>query len=358
LKYKIEREEYHAVRDAVISLSTKVNSRVIAGENFDWKYRQSPLGDMAMWVDRHAETGRVIGSYGAYPRKFLFQGEVIVVYQRADSIVDQEYQGQGIFRALVAQMTRDLKNEGVHFHFGYSNDLSSRVHQKFTEAREMFESLVYVLPNGTATLSARVLSPRFRRVVTPFLPIISAVFKSRNHIKRLFQKASYQLVAAGDFTDIVVDWSRSNAKSYVYFPVRDYDFLRWKVFNTPADVMKNVRAWWLEKGNQKIGYVVTYEVPETGQVKIIDFLCNDLERTVVESIASIRNYFVEQGVDFISSNVAGRIHQDAFRKSRFMQSGKARCYLYILNETAVDPTSVTDGNFWYQMPIDRDNFSY
>ena len=358
MNFTIERTQYPQVRNAIKPLFELVNQRAVPTEQFDWKYEQCPLGMMTVWVAKEQQTGKIIGSYGAYPRHFLSGGKTILAYQRADSIVHPDYQGQGIFRELVGTMTKDLRAEGAHFHFGYSNDLSSRVHRKFPESRELFESLAYTLPNGSRSLRERSASLRWPRLSAIAFPLLGMMFKSANHLIKAFSLSQYKLEDADNFGDLPGKWSVNSASEYSYFPLRDQDFLNWKIFNAPTELRKNLTTHWLVDQGERVGYVILYKIPSTGQVKILDLLGERPENILPELLKSVRNYSLKSGTDLLSTNVAGHHYQAAFRKNLFFNTGRARCYLYLLASEAIDPASNSSGSFWFQMPIDRDNFSY
>ncbi|MCB9897153.1 MAG: GNAT family N-acetyltransferase [Planctomycetes bacterium] len=92
-------------------------------DTFRWKYLDNPHG-RALSLVACASDGRVVGGYSYVPRRFLRDGEPVVLMQASDAMVDASARRQGIFTGLDDLVAERAGARGVPLAFAYSGRLS------------------------------------------------------------------------------------------------------------------------------------------------------------------------------------------------------------------------------------------
>jgi hypothetical protein len=92
-------------------------------DTFVWKYDSNPHGPA---VSRVAcdEQGAIVGGYSYMPRRFLRDGEPIVLMQASDAMTMPDWRGQGIFTGLDDIVCEACGDAGVPLTWAYSGRLS------------------------------------------------------------------------------------------------------------------------------------------------------------------------------------------------------------------------------------------
>lgn len=94
-----------------------------SADTFVWKYDKNPHGPA---VSRVAcdEQGKIVGGYSYMPRRFLRDGEPVVLMQASDAMTMPEWRGQGIFTGLDDIVCAACAEMGIPLAWAYSGRLS------------------------------------------------------------------------------------------------------------------------------------------------------------------------------------------------------------------------------------------
>jgi len=92
-------------------------------DSFRWKYAENPHGPAISQVACDAD-GRVVGGYSYVPRRFRRDGEVIVLMQASDAMVDPSVRRQGIFTGLDDMVCELAGKQGISWAYAYSGRIS------------------------------------------------------------------------------------------------------------------------------------------------------------------------------------------------------------------------------------------
>lgn len=343
-------------RELLISLFEEAFGEKVSLEQFVWKYENNPLGKMKVWSVWDVDTGTLVGSYGAFKRYFIEDGDSVIAYQRADSMVKPSYRRMGIFTKMLKEMNKDLFDEGVLFQFGYSNDKSASGIRKFDNSKELYHSNVYVYVNGSENIinSYLKINGKFSKIL---IGVGTPVIRLYNWLNGYYRKNDVSLESLSSFNDLPEKWSYEAAKKYRFFPLRSKEFLQWKVINIPGKFKKNVLPFWMVRNGEKIGYCVLYKDRARNVLKIIDILCEDIEQNMRDCIIAVRYFAILNKYDAIITNVASGLYRESLKKSGFIQSKRIRCTFFPL-QSDLDIKSSEEDSFWLQLPIDRDSFGY
>ena len=343
-------------RDDIMRLLMEVFREEIDAEEFSWKYERIPYGPMCVWGVWDLDSQKMIAAFSAYKRFFIHNSKIITAYQQADAAVHKDYRGKGIFSLLINEITAHARKEGALFHFGYTNDLSSKVMRKHEDARELYVSDVFVFLNGSRDFAQTYLRLRgllcntVSRLGTP-------VIRAYNYFKG-FLKAPMNcyLEPLHSFEDYPEEWSFNLARSHCVFPFRDKAFLQWRAIDVPKKLAMDLLPFWCVENGRKIGYCVLYRDKKRNIIKLIDLLSDEGE-DLRKCVSMVRYYAVQNNYDAITTNVASRIYQDAFQREGYLKVKKVRATVFLLDKVNFSDCGFDD-SFWMQFPIDRDNFRY
>ena len=342
--------------DALYNLYRKILLGDAPMEQFLWKYKANPLGPMKVWSVWNLKSNQMIAAFSAYERQFIHQGKIVTVYQQADAMVQAEYRRHGIFKKLINAMSEHLRQKGVLFHFGYPNNKSGPIVRKYDIAREIYHSRVMVYINGFRN-AAETLFKSDGIVVKILPPVLSPFIRSLNTLRGHKCKGSVTLAPLKDFNHLPEQWSLENAVLHQYFPYRSREFLRWRALEVPGFLQKDLFNFWCLRDGQKIGYFVLYRDSRRNVLKIIDHLCTRPKENMVECFRAVRRLAIKEKYDAVTTNVASSLYQKALLRAGFIRNKSVRCTIFFLQPKYL-PEKDLPGNFWLQLPVDRDVIDY
>lgn len=343
-------------RKELIYLITKVFGDEIDIEEFIWKYESIPYGQMQVWSVWDLDYQEMIASFSAYKRYFIHNSKIISVYQQADAVVSKDYRGRGIFSLLINEISEYARKEGALFHFGYTNNLSSKVMRKYEDARELYLSQVLVFLNGTQDIAQTYL--RLKGLPCKIVSMLGTpIIRAYNYIRGYSKAhANCSLEPLYSFDDSPEEWSFNLARMHCFFPLRDKIFLQWKAINVPKNIAENLLLYWCKEKSKRIGYCILYLDRKRNIIKLIDLLSDGCEN-LKKCISALRCYSIQNNYDAITTNVASKIYMDALQSEGFIKVKEVRATIFSLGRSYLTDHGYND-NFWMQFPIDRDNFRY
>ena len=315
-------------RKLLLDLFEEAFEEKMAVDQFIWKYENNPLGKMKVWSIWDKDTGVLAGTYGAFKRYFIHKGSIVTVYQRADSMVKPEYRRKGIFTQLLKEMNKFLSENGVLFNFGYSNDKSASGIRKFNNSRELYYSTVYVFVNGAENIVNSYL--KIKGILSRILISVgTAIIRMYNMFCGYYKENDISLEPLKEFNDLPEKWSYEAAREHQFFPLRNKEFLQWKVIDVPKSFKKNLFAFWMIKKGKKIAYCVLYRDSTRNVLKLIDILCENIAQNMKDSISAVRYFAISNKYDAVTTNVASEIYSNAFETSGFIKNKAVRCTLHL-----------------------------
>lgn len=345
-------------RQTLMKMYREVFRERLSDEQFRWKYEESPQGSMVVssaWDTVRGDDG-LAGAFSAYRRLFLHDGRIITVFQDADAMVDGSYRGQGLFGRLTDALNAEVRREGAPFHFGYSNGNSSPLLRKRADVKMLALSRSFAFPIGfanaaSAYLHLKGMSAQAARAVG------GLAVGAWNGLHRHRRAGGLSLEAVDRFDDQPLTWAQENAQYYRFLPLRNREFLNWRAVDVPPSLKAGTLPFWIKDGNRRIGYCVLYAEVSRNVLKLLDVLCEQPLQKLAQCIAVIRSFAIERGYDVVTTNVAGALHQRALVAAGFWPVSRVVSYLIITDPDAMRQTTY-DGDFWLQLPIDRDNAEY
>jgi hypothetical protein len=158
--------------------------------------------------------------------------------------------------------------------------------------------------------------------------------------------------------DDIHDWNRTLTKGARLLPIRSTNFMRWKVFESPAYRDGSLRMYSLHDGCTE-GYVVLYHETSRNLLKIIDLSLQPASRGLYTRLtAALISHAISAGVDAIVCNVVCDEHAEGLRSAGFFERARARMTYFPLLAQAPIPRNQFDSSFIFQTAIDRDHWYY
>ncbi|RKY21500.1 MAG: hypothetical protein DRQ55_04190 [Planctomycetota bacterium] len=237
-------------------------------DTFRWKYAQNPHGPALSRVACDAG-GHVVGGYSYVPRRFLRDGEAILLYQASDAMVDPSARRQRIFTGLDDIACEAAGEQGADWAYAYSGRLS-------------FNGF---LRNGWSCIGyAQVLRYRFRSrrglarcgrlapLAQQLAPLLDASYRLRDRRLAAHGAAAAALTPVQRFDASFDELFQASAPRTGLVGVRDHAWLNWRYIDTPS---RRQQCWALrEPGGVGLrGWLVTECVD--GNAYLVDHLARD-----------------------------------------------------------------------------------
>ena len=344
-------------RRALVALYREVLSGIVDEEQFRWKYETNPLGPMKVASYWDTSSGELVAAFSAYPRAFLHDGTIVRVFQGADAMVKSSQRGQGLFGKLTDALSDVVRAEGGLFHFGYPNDQSGPIFRRRSDSRVFAVSNAFAFVNGSKDIAATYLGVdgwRARVIDGIGTPLI----RSLNLVRGFGRRTPLRLEAVEQFDNSSEAWSRELGRHLRFVPYRDGPFLQWRGLEVPAAQRADTLPFWICEGQERLGYCLLFQDTKRGVLKLIDLLCADPTRNLVRCLELIRWFVIDGGFDAVTTNMSGNLYQAALKRAGFLQVGPPIAGYVVFVDTELADRYPFDGAYWYQAPIDRDNFAY
>ena len=319
-----------------------------------WKYLETPKeNDVTIWA-ACSNDGEVLAMTGTLARHYFHDGKPYTAHQLSDSFVKKDAQRQGIYQRFINHIITELNEINSKFLFGFTNDRSSGALLKINNSIELYGNKVMVLPLGGKNLSSYLPN----KLEWFFQPAINISVKGFNWINRLGKtEDDLRLETIINMDDLPERLCISNSFHYHIYPKRSALFLNWKAMKVPQSIENQTYRFWFLDGEDKVGYCVLYDDKKKNRLKIIDLVCTPEPSVMRRAISAITNYAKNGDFDLIMMIVSGSSYVKTFKKSGYFQTRNVRCSLIAINESKQSIEEAGD-DFWYQAPIDRDNFHY
>ena len=238
---------------SVIELSEAVYGIQRSEASIRWLYEDNPAGPCAFWLAAERSTNRIVALRPVFPWRIRVRNREVLVGQAGDAMTHPDYQGRGLFSALVRAAWTELVRQEVPFAFSFSNPGSLSVYRKIMIGR------------GERAGSHIVLN--FRRLVYPLsLDAVrerfggpAGLLRGLDVAYRAFQRHRWAMpsdcstFAVERFDDEFDDLWRRTGGRYGILTVRDSRYLNWRFIDAPSG---RYHAIGLRKNGTLAGYVV------------------------------------------------------------------------------------------------------
>lgn len=231
--------------DKINNLYARVFGKKRSLAEWEWKFEQfsSPP---AIIIVAEIE-GQIVGHAACLQLEAAYQGQKLRLAERVDIMVDPDYQGQGIYKQIVARMLEECKKHKVDILYGFPAP----------KAKDVFISTAKADDLGNV--------PRFLAVNKPGT-LLSTKIKALSFLKKpadqLFnllrrKKSPYSLrqLSLADLS-VVDELYARYAAAYPLHAVRDSEYIKRRFFEHPG---KDYQVVVLSFNNEDHGYAVLHK---------------------------------------------------------------------------------------------------
>lgn len=286
--------------DRDILLDTLLRNRDPGGNalrqaRFEWSLSRNPYGRPRAWLAIDGNSGRVIGSVSAFPRRVLINGVGTLGWNGGDTSIDQEFRTLGAALKLRRTVKECVDRGEMPFLYSHPVDRMRAVLEKIGHANIgrlarhglilRFDRFVY------QALGKNFFSKTLAVAANPLLQAWSwkGSLLARDDVVVRIQEQN-------DFTDDFTDLFNRVAPKYPVIAERDAKFLAWRFGQNPLH--PDFRVFCLEAGGGLRGYAVV-ELKGDG-ARILDFFSEEQHRDLPLLLAGIIRWLRPQGICSVS----------------------------------------------------------
>lgn len=308
--------------------------------HWEWKFQHFSSPPAIIIVAEN--NGRIVGHAACLQMDADYKGHPLKLAERVDIMVDPDFQGQGIYKRIVARMLEECKKQNVDILYGFPAP----------KAKEVFVSTAKADDLGNV--------PRFLAVNQPGTLLstkVSALSFLKNPINKLFSKSRqkdslYSLRELGSTDLNVIDtlYKRYSA-DYPLHAVRDSDYVKRRFLEHP-DKDYTVVALCVNQEDQ--GYAVLHKNIATNGVcfeTIVDLWGpNDS----VQLAAMFRTLRLNSSADALNIwAVKDSARYSALKKAGFYHLNSPMPFVIKTFTTNVDAGDMSD---WHLSQSDVDSY--
>lgn len=321
---------------------------------WNWMYKNNPINLIKIWVAE--DDGKIVGHYAVMPVSMKIDDELQIGTLSLNIAVHLDYQGQGIFSALVKQTYNELYEEGIPITYVYPNERSYPIFMKKLDWFELPSLPTLFRPLDLEGLLMRKIHNKYLvKMVNSFgLLFLKIFFRERKC--DLLEKIA--VVKASFFDDQIDEFWERASKGYKIITVRDKKYLTWRYLDNPN---YDYTIYLAEKEGKILGYIVLKlkaidKYLSSGM--IVDLLTlPDRKDVAVTLILKAIGYFKEEGADVVTCYMQNKYYYELLRKMSFIpillkiQNTKLCARIH----TTKNKTLFTSNKNWFITRGDRPN---
>jgi GNAT superfamily N-acetyltransferase len=309
-------------------------------EHLRWKMRSDPIAPRHQWVTE--VDGRIAASILRVIRRVRIKGRDCLARDDVDAAVDPDYQGQGLYRAILDHVFERRRDAEFDLTFWYSTNPKTRRRGRPDEDGELLGDPIQVLEK---LYRARPIVARRRRRYGGRLPVSLAVLRIRlaTALNRLGHppywrraRCAGSITTLKRFDDRIEALFDAAAEPFDFVVVRGEDYMNWRYCDPAAGVF-TLRA--AEQQGRLLGYLV-FKIAE-GEGYIADLLAlpgrTDVVRSLIEdALHSFREAGVERAICWMTSR---HPYHGILRRYGFVDSGREagfRCRAVSLDKSELE----------------------
>jgi len=112
----------HKDTNSLIELLEIVYRKSFTIDWWNWKYNQNPMGESIILVAE--DNGKIVGLRSFWKYDLMYRSNLLKAYQPVDTVVHEEYRGQGLFTKLTVAAINEAKQNNADLLFNFPNQNS------------------------------------------------------------------------------------------------------------------------------------------------------------------------------------------------------------------------------------------
>jgi hypothetical protein len=332
----------------------KRNSNDKKIENLKWVHFENVLKEtkVCMLEDSNSEEDRIASIYAAMPVRFSVFGNDVKGAQSLDTLTDENYRGQGLFKKSATILYDELAQSNYKLVYGFPNDKSAFAFFNRLEWKELGAVPFLIKPLKFSFLLRSLTSKSytntiFSKVNLPF---------SR---KRVDTKLDYEIALIKRF-DSRYDKLWEDFSENIVGVKRNAEYLNWRLINKPNAKYFNFEA---SKEGELLGFV-SFKIEEKHKVKmlyVMDLVFNRSLTSVGENLLKTAlNQATKDGCEVcLAWNLPHSTNFSTFRKMNFFSLPKKFQFIKLFFGLRVFSSfngddKIYDVKNWYLSYLDSD----
>ena len=297
-------------------------------EHLRWKMRSNPTAPRHQWVTEI--DGRIAAMILRVLRRVRIKGRDYLARDDVDAAVDPDYQGQGLYRAILDYVFEEHRDAEFDLGFWYSTNPKTRRLGSVEDGKTLANP-IQVLQKP---YNARAIVARRREKYGGRLPVPLAVLRIKlaTAPNRLGHppywrraKRAWSITTLERFDDRIEEFFDEAAKPFDFVIVRGKDYMNWR-YCDPAAGSFTIRA--AEQQGRLLGYLV-FKIAE-GEGYIADLLAlpgrTDVVRSLIEDALHL---FRQAGVELVTCWMISRHpYNGILRRYGFIDSRREAGFRY------------------------------
>lgn len=271
-------------------------------EYYKWKISNNPYSSGYIYLEFNE--GIVTGSTSITPKKIAVLGEELLGAEIGDTFTHSEYRRTGICSRVVKKCTEYAISVNANIIYGTPNDQSLPGYQMklgyppcpYAKVKRMYKYF-HVKPlekDFKRKFGGKYLSIFLSHVYFYYLSIFS-LMKQKN---KSYDPLSSEILPVLKFDEEVDGLWGSQRKDFIFFTIRDKNYLNWRFFLNPDDYTILIA----KKNNTILGYIVLKISRNDDSCigSICDFITYQDRNDVFKQLLSeAEKLFQNERVDFI-----------------------------------------------------------
>lgn len=324
---------------------------------WNWMFKNNPAGNPIIVLAEVAK--KLVGHYALVPMRMLIKGKERTGTLAMNMVIHPDYQGRGIFSALVDKAAYKARTQDMPVTFVFPNVNSRPV---------LVEKLGWLVPCSMTTLfrplkAVKILRRQIRNrnlkniLLGVGLLVVSRVFcRSKKVVS-----GKVSIEQCSSFYKRFNDFAETASQAYGIITIRDGKYLTWRYMDNPIDTYTIYTA---EEGDKVLGYIVLKLLEdETSPTGIIMDMLILPDRKEIASllIQKAIGYFREQEADVVlcyipkSNPYYGILRNNGFIV-HFLTEDSNICRLVARSNTAeIPPSFIENDENWFITCGDRND---
>ena len=343
------REYRDSDREELVSLLERGLNIGRADDRLRSVYEANPAGPALVSVAEDRSSGKVIAAYAVFPFRLMAEGEVLLVGQRGDLIVDRSFRGQGIFKALRPHVVARASEAGMAFTLSMPNPAAWAGHRSMG-CTEVGRLVTMLLPLDATRIARRYLPGNvLGSVASHIVGVVGGLIWREARFRDRGEYTCHPLSAFDERFDQL--WQEASSLRAI-MTIRDRTYLHWRWTILGRDQW----ALTVERGSRLAGYALVRRRAD-GMAEIKDFLTTQDEGAATSLIHAVAAQARTEGMAGVAfQSLEDCPYFDAFQRCGFRIVPRASGSALVLVPGAVEVMSPSWGQSsnWYLTAGDRE----
>lgn len=245
-------------KEQILALHHRVFGKELSESQWNWQFAQNPTAKSIIYV-AVTDTGKIVGHHCLVPVPFQFHRKNSVAGYSILSMIDPEFQRQGMLKALASASEEELEKDVTTTRLTFLNDNSLPVYTKYLEWSEIGEKPpIYFTVLDPSPVVAKKFGSLLGNIVSTFSGLTRVLHPT-------VKDPSLTVVECKNFDhrfDLL--WEKVSTELELS-TIRNANYLNWRYCQNPKDYTilsvernKELKGFVVFRSEEKFGYRMGY----------------------------------------------------------------------------------------------------